>query len=56
MIRRHAGQASVEYLVGCLVVAALLLADTGTGQTPVGLVIDLIRQGYARFLAALSLA
>ena len=49
------GQASVEYLLGCLVVLALLVADAATGQSTVALVIQSVREGFARFAAALSM-
>lgn len=49
------GQASVEYLVGCLVVLALLLADAATGQSTVSLLLHSVRTGFARFAAAMSM-
>jgi len=49
------GQASVEYLVGCLVVLALLWADSATGQSAVSLLLRSVRAGFARFASALSM-
>jgi len=50
------GQASVEYLLGCLVVLALLAADAASGESTLSLVIRSVREGFARFAAALSIA
>lgn len=49
------GQASVEYLVGCLVVLALLWADAASGQSAVSLLLHSVRAGFARFASALSM-
>ena len=52
---RCAGQSSVEYLVGCAVVLALLVLDSGTGDSAVTLMIDSVRLAYARFASAISI-
>ena len=52
---RSGGQSSVEYLVGCIVVLALLAADSTSGESVVSLVIQSIRLAYARFAAAISI-
>jgi hypothetical protein len=54
-IRPQEGQVSTEYLVGCLVVLALLLADAGSGESTLTLIANAVREGFARFAAALSL-
>ena len=52
---RCAGQSSVEYLVGCVVVVALLALDSGTGESVVTLMINSVRLAYARFASAISI-
>lgn len=52
---RCGGQSSAEYLVGCLVVLALLAFDSGSGESVVTLLIDSVRLAYARFASALSI-
>ena len=49
------GQATVEYLVGCLVVLALLWIG-GNGTSLFSWMAASIREGFTRFTAALSLA
>lgn len=49
------GQASVEYLVGCLVVLALLWADVTSGQSVIALLLQSVRTGFTRFASALSM-
>ena len=49
------GQSSVEYLVGCMVVLALLTLDSGSGDSVVTLLIDSVRLAYARFASAISI-
>ncbi|MBS0611602.1 MAG: hypothetical protein JSS24_00335 [Proteobacteria bacterium] len=49
------GQASVEYLIGCLVVLALVAADAASGESTLSLVIRSIREGFTRFASALSI-
>lgn len=49
------GQSSVEYLVGCMVVLALLTLDSGSGDSVVTLLIDAVRLAYARFASAISI-
>lgn len=52
----QAGQVSAEYLVGCLVVTVLLLANAGNGGSILVMIGNAVREGFARFAAALSLA
>lgn len=48
------GQAMVDYLVGCAVVTALLVAPLPGGRSALELVLDGIRLGYARLVTALA--
>ena len=52
---RCGGQSSVEYLVGCAVVLALLALDSASGDSIVTLMIDSVRLAYARFASAISI-
>lgn len=52
---RCAGQSSVEYLVGCAVVLALLALDSDVGDSAVTLMINSVRLAYARFASAISI-
>jgi hypothetical protein len=51
---RYGGQSSVEYLVGCVVVLALLAFDSASGDSIVTLLINSVRLAYARFVSAIS--
>lgn len=51
----QAGQVSAEYLVGCLIVMALLLADAGNGRSILAIIGNAVREGFDRFAASLSL-
>ncbi len=51
---RCVGQSSVEYLVGCLLVLALLAADAGTNSSVITFLIDSIRMAFMRFAIAIS--
>jgi hypothetical protein len=50
-----AGQVTAEYLVGCLVVIALMWIG-GNGASLFTWMADAIREGFTRFAAALSIA
>jgi hypothetical protein len=50
-----AGQVTTEYLVGCLVVVALLRIG-GNGASLFTWMAVAIREGFTRFVAALSIA
>ncbi len=53
---RLAGQSSVEYLVGCVLVLALLWADAASGQSALMRLLQAVEAGFQRFASALSLA
>jgi hypothetical protein len=48
------GQAAVEYLIGCLVITALLTVPIAGHESALALFLDSIRVGFQRFLTALS--
>ena len=48
------GQAAVEYLIGCLVITALLTVPIAGHESALALFLNSIRVGFQRFLTALS--
>jgi hypothetical protein len=52
----QAGQVSVEYLIGCLIVLALLMTAAGGRASAFEMIVDAVRDGFARFAAALSMS
>lgn len=49
------GQAMVEYLLGAALVVALLAIPIDGYSSVVAMLLDAVRIGYAKFLAALSI-
>ena len=48
------GQALMDYVVGCALVTALLVAPFPGGRSAIELLLDGVRLGYARLVTALS--
>jgi hypothetical protein len=48
------GQAAMDYIVGCALVTALLVAPLPGGRSAIDLLLDGMRLGYARLVTALA--
>lgn len=52
--RTSRGQALMDYVVGCALVTALLVAPWPGGRSALDLLLDGVRLGYARLVTALA--
>jgi hypothetical protein len=51
--RQH-GQAAMDYIVGCALATALLVAPLPGGRSAIDFLIDGVRLGYTRLVTALA--